>query len=117
MEFIYNVIVVLHFVGLASLLGGFIVQMKSPDKGVNPAMWHGALTQLVTGVAMVGLLESDALADEKAPNMTKIGIKLIVVLIITVLAFVGRKKPAPQVGFWAAIGALTLLNVVIAVFW
>ena len=64
MEFLYNLIVVLHFVGLASLLGGFIVQMKSPDKGVNPAMLHGALTQLVTGVVLVGLLESDVLDDE-----------------------------------------------------
>lgn len=117
MEFLFNLVVVLHFVGLASLLGGFIVQMKSPDKGVNPAMLHGALTQLVTGVVMVGLLESDVLDDEEAPNMTKIGIKLIVVLIITALAWIGRKKPAPQVGLWATIGALTLLNVVIAVFW
>jgi hypothetical protein len=49
--------------------------------------------------------------------MTKIGIKLIVVFIITALAWIGRKKPAPQVGLWAAIGALTLLNVIIAVFW
>ena len=90
MIFLYNLILVLHFVGLASLLGGVIVQAKSSDKGVNPAMLHGALTQPV---------------------------KLVVVLIITVLAFVGRKKPMPQTGMWAAIGALTLLNVVLAVFW
>ncbi|MDD2818413.1 MAG: hypothetical protein PHN51_06420 [Candidatus Nanopelagicales bacterium] len=117
MEFIFNLIVVLHFVGLASLLGGFIVQMKSPDKGVNPAMLHGALTQLVTGVLMVGIVESGALDEEEPLNMSKIGTKLIVVLIITALAWVGRKKPAPQVGLWGAIGALTLLNVVLAVFW
>ena len=117
MQFIFNVIVFLHFVGLASLLGGFIVQMKSPEKGVNPAMLHGALTQLITGVLMVGILESNLLADEEQPNMMKIGTKLVVVLIITVLAFMGRKKTPPQVGLWATIGALTLLNVAIAVFW
>ena len=116
MEFLYNLIVVLHFVGLASLLGGFIVQMKSAEKGVNAAMWHGALTQLITGVLMVGIVESGALADEEL-NMTKIGVKLVVVLIITVLAFLGRRRPLPQTGLWGAIGALTLLNVVIAVFW
>ena len=44
MQLLYNLILVLHFVGLASLLGGFIVQMKSADRGVNPARWHGALT-------------------------------------------------------------------------
>ena len=40
MIFLYNLILVLHFVGLASLLGGVIVQAKSSDKGVNPAMLH-----------------------------------------------------------------------------
>lgn len=115
MEFLYNLIVVLHFVGLASLLGGFIVQMSSAEKGVNPAMLHGALTQLVTGVLMVGLAESGAVDEDL--DMTKISVKLLVVLVITVLAFIGRKKPLPQKGLWATIGALTLLNVVIAVFW
>lgn len=115
MEFLYNLIVVLHFVGLASLLGGFIVQMSSAEKGVNPAMLHGALTQLVTGVLMVGLAESGAVDEDL--DMAKISVKLLVVLVITVLAFVGRKKPLPQKGLWATIGALTLLNVVIAVFW
>ena len=78
-------------------------------------MLHGALTQLVTGVLLVGIAESGAVDEEL--NMTKIAVKLVVVLIITVLAFVGRKKPMPQTGMWAAIGALTLLNVVLAVFW
>lgn len=117
MEFLFNLLVVLHFVGLASLLGGFIVQMSSPTKGVNPAMLHGALTQLVTGVLMVGLVESDQLPDEGPLNMTKISVKLGVVLVITVLAFMGRRRQPPQVTLWATIGALTLLNVVVAVFW
>ena len=116
MTFVYNLLVVLHFIGLASLLGGFLVQMRSAEKGVNPAMVHGALTQLVTGVLMVGIVEMGLVEDETL-NMAKIGTKLVVVLIITVLAFVGRKRPLPQTGIWGAIGALTLLNVVLAVFW
>ena len=47
----------------------------------------------------------------------KIAVKLVIVLIITALAFVGRRRVPPQVGLWGAIGALTLVNVVIAVFW
>lgn len=115
MQFLFNLLLVLHFVGLASLLGGFIVQMSSPTKGVNAAMLHGALTQLVTGVLLVGVVESDDDADEL--NMTKISVKLGVVLVITVLAFLGRKRQPPQVALWATIGVLTLANVVIAVFW
>jgi hypothetical protein len=117
--FIYELIVVLHFIGLASLLGGFIVQMKSADKGVNAAMLHGALTQLVTGVLMVGLVESKVVPGEDPADlsMSKIGVKLAVVIVITILAIIGRRKQPPQVALWATIGALTLANVVIAVFW
>ncbi len=115
MDFIYNLVVILHFIGLASLVGGFIVQMPSPDKGVNAAMFQGALTQLVTGLIMVGMVEGGAVEDEL--NMTKISVKLAVVLVVTVLAFIGRKKTPPQVALWGAIGALSIANIFIAVLW
>ncbi len=115
MEFIYNLVFILHFIGLASLVGGFIVQMSSPDKGVNAAMFHGALTQLVTGLIMVGMVEGGAVEDEL--NMTKISVKLAIVLVVTVLAFIGRKKTPPQVALWGAIGALSIANIFIAVLW
>ena len=63
------------FIGLASLLGGFIVQMKSPDKGVNPAMLHGALTQLVTGVLLVGIASAGLVPGEEVDH-AKIAVKL-----------------------------------------
>jgi hypothetical protein len=115
MEFIYNLVVILHFIGLASLVGGFIVQIKSADKGVNAAMLHGALTQLVTGLIMVGMVEGGAVDDEL--NMTKISVKLGITIVVTVLAFAGRKKTPPQVALWGAIGALSIANIFIAVLW
>ncbi|MEZ5117278.1 MAG: hypothetical protein R2737_13510 [Candidatus Nanopelagicales bacterium] len=115
MEFVYNLVLVLHFLGLASLIGGFLVQMSAEDKGVNPAMLHGALTQLVTGLIMVGMAETD-LVDEDL-DMAKIGTKLAIAAVVVVLAFVGRRRQPPQVGLWAAIGLLGIANVVIAVLW
>jgi hypothetical protein len=79
-------------------------------------MLHGALTQLVTGVLLVGIASAGLVPGEEVDH-AKIAVKLVVVLIITALAFVGRKRTPPQVGLWGAIGALTLVNVVIAVFW
>lgn len=112
---LWNALLVLHFIGLASLVGGVMVQLKSIGSGakINPAMMHGALTQLVTGLLLVLMAE---LGGGTVDHM-KIGIKLLVVIIITVLVFVFRKrKPAPSWALWA-IGALTLANVVIAVAW
>ncbi len=116
MTIVYNIVVVLHFIGLASLLGGFLVQMRSSDKGVNPAMLHGALTQLITGIIMQGMLESGAVGDGEV-NTWKLATKLGITLVVTVLAFVGRRRTPPQVAFWGLIGALTLVNVILAVFW
>ena len=115
MSFVYSLIVILHFIGLASVVGGFLVQMKSADKGVNPAMLHGALTQLVTGLLMVGLVEMGAV--DETLDMAKISVKLLITVIITTLAFIGRKKPLPQVGLWGAIGGLAIVNICIAVLW
>lgn len=115
MAVVYNILLVLHFVGLALLLGAFLVQLASPQKTVTRWMFDGALTQLVTGVAMVGLLSAGVMEGE-APNNAVVGIKTLVVTVVAGLAFVGRRRPAPQVGLWAAIGLLTLLNVCVAVF-
>ncbi len=115
MKILFEAIVVLHFIGLAALLGGWLVQLSTSPKVVNRAMLDGAFTQLATGLAMVGLAET-VLADEEDLNHMKIGIKLLVLLVITVLAWVNRKKESVPVGVWAAIGGLTIVNIVVAVF-
>lgn len=120
MSFVFNVLVVLHFLGLASLIGGFLVQIKSSQREINNAMFHGALTQLVTGILLVGLSYPLNKADPSAyglPDNAKITVKLLVLLVILGLILANRKKPSITTGVWGAIGGLAILNVVIAVFW
>jgi hypothetical protein len=114
MQFVYDLFLVLHFIGLAMLFGGFMVQLSSSDKGVNRTMLEGALTQLITGVVMVGIASSGSI--DETMNNSVVGIKLLIVLVITVLAFIGRRRQPPQVAMWAIIGLLTLANILIAVF-
>jgi cytochrome bd-type quinol oxidase subunit 2 len=115
-EFLFNVLVFLHFVGLASLLGGWLVQMSSNPKVINNAMLHGVLTQVVTGIAMVGIVSAKLLEDETVDN-SKIAIKLLIALFVLGAVLLGRRKPAEdQQPYWAAAGALTLVNVIVAVF-
>lgn len=112
MELVYDILVILHFVGLASLLGGFLVQLSGSPRLVNRAMVDGAMTQLVTGLALVGIAE--AALDEDL-NHAKIGVKLAVLAVIVVLTWANRKRAAVPTGVWAAIGGLTLANIAIAV--
>jgi hypothetical protein len=114
MDITYKSFVLAHFIGLAALFGGFFVQMSSTNKVVNSAMFHGSLTQLVTGIVMVGLAESGAVDEDL--NMTKISIKLLIVLIITGIVFVNRKKSSVANSIWLSIGLLTLVNMAIAVY-
>jgi cytochrome bd-type quinol oxidase subunit 2 len=115
MHVVFESLVVLHFIGLAALLGGWLVQMSAPTKVVNRAMLDGAFAQLATGLAMVGLAET-VLADDEDVNHMKVGIKLAILLVITVLAWVNRKKESVPIGLWGAIGGLTIANIIIAVF-
>lgn len=120
MDIVYGLILVLHFIGLASVVGGFLVQMRSPQKGVNPAMWHGAITMLVTGLLLVGIPEMGLALpypDWQGWDHTKIAVKLLLTVVVAILAFIGRKKPLPQTGLWAAIGGLSIATIFVAVLW
>ena len=54
----------------------------------------------------------------RSPGLALVEVVFLVgSVLLTVLAFFGRRKSGPQTGVWATIGALTLVNVIIAVFW
>ena len=119
MAVVATILVILHFVGLALLLGGFLVQVRDVVKGqgrVLRVMLDGVWTQLITGIALVGIY-SAGLVDDEEVNNAKVGVKLTVLIVIAVLALIFRKRvPAPSWALWL-IGGLTLANVIIAVAW
>lgn len=120
-EILRNSLLVLHFVGLASLLGGFLTQMKAlaaKTAKIIPAMVHGAWTAFATGLLLVGVAEwRIAMGADFAIDHMKVGVKSLIVLVILILVMANRKKPNVSTGVFGAIGALTLTNVVLAVFW
>ncbi|WP_406383367.1 hypothetical protein [Streptomyces sp. NBC_01618] len=116
MDVLIHVFVALHIIGIAALLGGFLTQMKAMGAGTArfvPAMLHGALTMLVTGVALVGLNQ----ADDNPVNNIKIGIKLLLLVVILALVYIKRDEEQVDKGAFAAVGGLTLANIFIATLW
>lgn len=123
-----DIFLILHFIGLAAIIGSYLTVLRAPR--VVPGMLHGAYLQLVSGLALVGLNE----ANDADLNHTKVGVKLVIAIVITVLAFLGMRKVneegaggAGEAGAVAtasstatlahAIGILALVNVIIAVVW
>ncbi|MER6015437.1 hypothetical protein [Streptomyces bluensis] len=116
MDILIHLFVALHIVGIASLLGGFLTQMKAMGQGTArfvPAMLHGALTMLITGAVLVGLNQ----ADDQAVNNVKIGVKLALLVVILGLVYVKRDEEQVEKGLFGLVGALTTANIFIAVLW
>lgn len=113
MDFLRDALLVVHFVGFGALFGGAAVQLRDKAKVINAGMLHGALTQVVSGVLLVGVIEG---AGDDV-NRTKIAVKLAVALVVTVLCWVNRRKDSVPNGLFFAILLLTFANVVVAVFW
>jgi hypothetical protein len=112
-DFLEKVLLFIHLIGMAALLGGALVQLTAQTKVVSRAMVDGALTQVVSGLLLVGVLEGQ---DENVDHST-IGVKFAVGLIVAVLVWINRRKPEIPAGLYWGILALTLGNVAVAVFW
>ncbi len=112
MELVYDLLVVLHLLGMAVIVGGWLAVVREPRW--LPGMWHGALTQLVTGIALVGLAESGAVDHDV--DRTKIAVKLVVALVVAGVVAVGRNRGGP-VRLVHVAGGLAVLNVLVAVLW
>jgi hypothetical protein len=107
------VLLVIHLLGLAAVAVGLLRQLSRPAKVVDAIIAHGATTQLVTGLLLVGVLES----GDDPVNHAKIGIKLLVALVVVGLAHANRRKPSIPTGLFFGLVALELLNVVLALAW
>ncbi|MDX6307752.1 MAG: hypothetical protein QOI06_798 [Nocardioidaceae bacterium] len=113
MDVLRNLLLVVHLLGFAALFGGAIVQLRDEVKVVNSAMLLGALTQVVTGLLLVGVLEGQS----AEVNHAKVGVKLAVGLVVAVLCWANRSKERVPGGLFYGLVLLTVVNVAVAVFW
>lgn len=112
MGILTGIILVLHMVGWAIVLGGALTSLRRPR--IATGVTHGALTALVAGILLVGLAE---MGDGDVDHV-KIGVKLVVALVITAMAFWGDKNEEKvTTGFLGGLAGLTVLNIAVAVLW
>lgn len=109
-----SIVVIMHLVGFALLLGAWAVEAAQRRTRVTPLMQWGMALAFVTGLVLAAPwgLEQDL-------NYVKLGVKLGVLLVIgAALGVAGarqkRNEPVPAGLFWA-VGVLTVVNAAIAV--
>lgn len=112
-ELLINLFLVLHFLGIASLLAGFLTSMKQLRTGikVNAGVFHGAYLMLISGLAMAGLA-----VDPSELNVIVISLKSIVLTAIFFVAYTYRKKEITPIWVVPAIAGFTVLNMCLAIF-
>ncbi len=106
------VLLYVHLIGFALLLGGSIAQYVSGVLRINPAMLWGAIIQLVSGIALAAPLR-----DGHEPPSAKLATKLVIAVAIFAMVFFSRKRDTVNRGHFLAIVGLTLVNAAVAVFW
>lgn len=99
MENVYLVIVVLHLLSWALVLGGWFATMRNPQ--VTPGMMHGSLGALLFGFILMGLAMSDSVP--RNPDHMKLGIKGLIAIVIVVLLAIAKRQLAAV----TAVGDLT----------
>ncbi|MFC4999181.1 hypothetical protein ACFPIJ_15195 [Dactylosporangium cerinum] len=112
MEPLRLILLYVHLIGFALLLGGSITQYLTGTLRINSAMLWGAIVQVVTGIAL-----SAPLRDGDEPPSAKLAVKAIIGLAIFAMAFFSRKREQVNRGHFLALVGLTLVNAAVAVFW
>lgn len=115
MEIVYNVFVFLHLLGMAGILGGWLMQVVTGSDKSPKSILHSTLLQVVTGLALVAFLETGLVDPDGGVNNAKIAVKLVVALTVLVVAILNVRKPGARLA--NAAGVLAVLNVGVAVFW
>lgn len=118
MEFTYNFFLVLHFIGLAGLLGGLLAQIPNKPKQLQKLVMHSAWLMFVAGLVMVGINQMMHADDPTVELLdhVKIAIKSTVLIAILAIGYLNIKKSVLSNKVWAVMTLLATANIVIAVF-
>jgi hypothetical protein len=113
METLRLILLIIHILGFAALIGGLLAQAGSTEKKVNGAMRDGIGTAFLAGLLLVGVLEG---GDEDVNN-AKIAVKAGIGLVLLILVMANTRKERIPNGLWAGLLVLAVAEVCIAVAW
>jgi L-cystine uptake protein TcyP (sodium:dicarboxylate symporter family) len=109
----HHLLVLLHLVAFAALLGGSLVQLRSREPEISTAMLHGAWVGLASGVALWVL----AGTFDVRVSTTAMVVKVVVGAVVTLLVVLNRRFFSIPRGLLRLITLFVLAEAAVAVFW
>jgi hypothetical protein len=113
MDLAQQIVVLVHLVGFAALLGGILVQARTPDPEVSATMLWGGWVELGSGVVLVAL----ALTGGDDVAWGPVAGKTVVTLFLVLLLARNRRFLSVPRGLCLLMGLLTLANTALSVLW
>lgn len=115
METVFLIAYIVHMLAIAGILGLLLHQWNKSPRKLSPGVLHSAATALIAGLVLVGSYAS-AKPDETLDH-TKVGLKLLIVLVILVISYLNLKKSELKKNIWLTLIGLTFANILIATAW
>jgi hypothetical protein len=115
MSAINTVLYVVHLLCVVAILVLLLLQWNKNPRKFNPGILHASLTALITGIAMVGMW--GVAHPDEVLNHTKVGIKMLILLVILVIGYMNLKKPVLTKNTFLLLVGLTTTNILIASVW
>lgn len=116
LDLVRHIVLSVHFLGLALIIGVFFLQMRKKSDFAVTAVLAGAIAQVVTGLALVGIREASDLDVDPIKIAVKLGIALVV-LAAAIAATVVQKRGGRAAPWFHVAGGLAVVNVFVAVIW
>ena len=123
LDLIRLIVLIIHFIGLAAIIGPFILQRTRKEGFQFGAMLTGSIVQIVSGAALIGLRKGEGLAVSDAKMAVKLGIAVIVLALVLIGMIRQRRLRARGAGdgsvrpLLLSAGVAAIVNVVVAVLW
>ncbi|SDT57897.1 hypothetical protein [Actinoplanes derwentensis] len=114
MEALRLILLLIHLVGFALLLGGAVSTLVSGKIRITPPVLWGSIIQLVSGIALSAPLRG---GGDHEPDPIKLGVKALFAVLIFIMVFIPRKREEVNKGHFIGIVTLTVVNAAVAVFW
>jgi len=118
-----QLLLVAHLIGLAAVIGPFLLQLRLKSGFDFRVMLSGAIVQVVTGLLLVGVAQARHVDVDNA----KIAVKLAIGVLVLAAVIVARVKQRQAVAAGSAeraslpwlhiAGAGAIANVLVAVLW
>lgn len=108
------ILLFIHLIGFALLLGGSITQFVAGQLRINPAMLWGSIIQVLSGIGLSAPLRG---GGDDEPDPAKLIVKAVIAVLIFIMVFFARTRTTVNRGHFIGIITLTVVNAAVAVFW